>query len=230
MNVDECRIMTKDKTILIAGYSNGFGSALKDRFEAEGYTVSGVARSGSATLHADLSAETDVHLLFEKLDQSYPPLAGVIHNAMQFLHAPLLATSGAQMEAVWRSMVMTAFLISQHAVPRLLAQNGGSLIFSGASGSVRAGAGFAAFSSAKFALRGLAQAIAREHGANGIHVAHVVIDGLIDTEKTFQRFPGSDKNHLIKPADLAEQYFHLFHQPPSSWTHELEIRPCHARF
>ncbi len=222
--------MTKEKTILIAGYSIGFGSALKDRFEAEGYTVLGVARSGSAALHADLSAETDVYQLFEKLDQSYPPLAGVIHNAMQFLHAPLLATSSAQMEAVWRSMVMTAFLISQHAVPRLLTQKGGSLIFSGASGSIRAGAGFAAFSSAKFALRGLAQAIAREHGANGVHVAHVVIDGLINTEKTFQRFPDSDKNHLIEPTDLADQYFHIFHQPPSSWTHELEIRPCHSRF
>jgi NAD(P)-dependent dehydrogenase (short-subunit alcohol dehydrogenase family) len=101
----------------------------------------------------------------------------------------------------------------------------GCLIFSGASGSRRAGPEFSAFSSAKFALRGLSQALAREHAADGIHVAHVVIDGLIRSQRTAERFEGADPAHMLEPADLAEQYWQIFRQPPGAWTHELDVRP-----
>ena len=144
---------------------------------------------------------------------------------MQFLRLPLMDTSAEQMESVWRSMVMTAFVVTQNAIPRLLAQGGGSLIYSGASGSLRAGPGFAAFSSAKFTLRGLAQATHREHAADGIHVSHVVIDGLIRSEKTVERFARADQAEMIDPVHMAEQYFQLFHQPSDSWTQELDIHP-----
>ncbi|MGQ5522354.1 SDR family NAD(P)-dependent oxidoreductase [Chitinimonas sp. PSY-7] len=225
--------MTKQtkRTLLIAGYGAGFGAALRDRFEDAGYTVIGVARtSGGAQLQADLTKKEAVHALFNTLDQHHPPLAGVIHNAMAFLREPFISTSEDQMESVWRSMVMTAFHVTQQAVPRLVAQGGGSLIFSGASGSLRAGPKFAAFSSAKFALRGLSQAVAREHADQGIHVAHVVIDGLIRTEKTAKRFPAGDPARMIEPADLADQYFNIFHQPRSAWTQELDIRPQMGSF
>ncbi|MFD2453973.1 Rossmann-fold NAD(P)-binding domain-containing protein [Ideonella paludis] len=99
------------------------------------------------------------------------------------------------------------------------------MIFSGASGSLRAGPRFAAFSSAKFALRGLAQALAREHNPDGIHVAHVVIDGLIRSKKTEQRFAPGRSEPLIEPDALAEQYFQLFHQAPSVWSDEVNFRP-----
>lgn len=220
--------MTEKKTLLIAGYAPGLGTALQERFEAAGYAVIGVSRQSANPWQADLSDAVATAALFEKLDKQAPPLAGVIHNAMQFHRQPFLQTSAQTLQSVWQSMVLTAFNVSQQAIPRLQAQGGGALIFSGASGSLRAGPNFSAFSSAKFALRGLSQALVREHGPQGIHVAHVVIDGLIRSQRTTERFAPADPAQLIEPAALAEQYFHLFHQPASVWTHELDVRPAGA--
>jgi len=153
-------------------------------------------------------------------------MAGVIHNAMQFARAPFLSLRPEDFESVWKSIVLTAVNTSHQAVPRLIARGGGSLIFSGASGSRRAGAQFSAFSSAKFALRGLCQSLAREHGTDGVHVAHVVIDGLIDSDRTRERFGDADGTPRIAAAALAELYWQLFHQPANAWTHEIDVRPA----
>lgn len=220
--------MTEQKTLLIAGYAPGLGAALQARFEAAGYVVVGVSRQSSNPWATDLTDAAATAALFERLDRDAPPLAGVIHNAMQFHRQPFMQTSAQTLQSVWQSMVMTAFNVSQQAIPRLQAQGGGALIFSGAAGSLRAGPNFSAFSSAKFALRGLSQALAREHGHEGIHVAHVVIDGLIRSQRTTERFTPTDPAQLIEPAALAEQYFQLFHQPASAWTHELDVRPAGA--
>ncbi|GGP19689.1 SDR family NAD(P)-dependent oxidoreductase [Silvimonas iriomotensis] len=221
--------LTSPRSVLIAGYSAGFGAALARHFEAAGYTVIKASRSGDGE-QLDLTDETAVHQWFSCLDRDYPPLAGVIHNVMAFLREPLLSTTAAQLESVWRASVMSAFLLTREAVPRLESQGGGTLIYSGASGSRRAGPGFAAFSSAKFALRGFAQAVAREHGARGIHAVSVIIDGLIASDKTAARFPGSDPQRMINPDDLAAQYLELFRQPASVWTQELDIRPMGGSF
>lgn len=220
--------MNQARTLLIAGHAAGLGETLQARFEAGGYTVVSVSRSGDTRWATDLRDAQATAQLFERLDREAPPLAGVVHNAMQFHRQPFLQTSAQTLQDVWQSMVLTAFNVSQQAIARLQTQAGGSLIFSGASGSLRAGPQFSAFSSAKFALRGLTQALAREHTRDGIHVAHVVIDGLIHSERTGQRFGQTDPAQLIEPADLAEQYWQLFHQPRSSWTHELDIRPLGA--
>ena len=217
--------MKTPRTLVIAGHAAGLGDALQARFEADGYTVVSVSRSGNARWATDLRDAQATARLFERLDHETPPLAGVVHNAMQFHRQPFLQTSAQTLQDVWQSMVLTAFNVSQQAVPRLQAQGGGSLIFSGASGSLRAGPRFSAFSSAKFALRGLSQALAREHSHDGIHVAHVVLDGLIRSDRTAQRFAGADPAQMIEPGDLAEQYWQLFHQPRNGWTHELDIRP-----
>lgn len=220
--------MKEPATVVIAGHAAGLGDALRARFEAGGYTAVSVSRSGDARWATDLRDAQASASLFERLDRQAPPLAGVIHNAMRFHRQSFLQTSAQTLQEVWQSMVLTAFNVSQQAIPRLQSRGGGSLIFSGASGSVRAGPQFSAFSSAKFALRGLSQALVREHSADGIHIAHVVIDGLIRSERTVQRFaPGADAL-LIEPTDLAEQYWHLFHQPRSGWTHELDVRPMGA--
>ncbi|WP_431286919.1 SDR family NAD(P)-dependent oxidoreductase [Roseateles chitinivorans] len=216
-------------TLIIAGFAPGLGAALKLRFERAGYDVLGISRSSDPPWNTDLQDPAATARLFERIDRDMPPLAGVIHTAMHFLRKPFLQTEPEAFQAVWQSMVMTAVNVSQQAIPRLKAQGGGALIFSGASGSRRAGPNFSAFSSAKFALRGLSQALAREHGSEGIHVAHVVIDGLVRGERTAQRFGPVDDEQLIAPADLAEQYWHLFHQPRSAWTHELDVRPSGAR-
>jgi NAD(P)-dependent dehydrogenase (short-subunit alcohol dehydrogenase family) len=94
---------------------------------------------------------------------------------------------------------------------------------------LRAGPQFSAFSSAKFALRGLTQALAREHSADGIHVVHTVLDGLIWSDKTQQRFKSAQQHSSMVPADLAEAYWQLFHQPSNAWTHELDLRPMSAQ-
>jgi NAD(P)-dependent dehydrogenase (short-subunit alcohol dehydrogenase family) len=215
-------------TIVIAGYAQGLGESLRIRFEIGGYTVVCVSRSGDPPWATDLGDVTAVAQLFERLDQEVAPLAGVIHNAMRFHRQPFLQTSAQTLLEVWQSMVLTAFNVSQQAIPRLMAQAGGCLIFSGASGSRRAGPQFSAFSSAKFALRGLTQALAREHHKDGIHVAHVVIDGLIRSERSAKRFAQADPEEQIDTAALAEHYWQLFHQPRSAWTHELDIRPMQS--
>lgn len=214
------------KTLLIAGHAPGLGQALTQTFEAAGYAVVGVSRQGDWA--TDLRDPQATAALFDRLDRERPPLAGVVHNAMQFHRQDFLSTTPETLQSVWASMVLTAFNVSQQAVPRLQAQGGGALIFSGASGSLRAGPKFSAFSSAKFALRGLVQALAREHESDGIHVAHVVIDGLIRSERTAQRFATADAAALIEPQDLALQYLQLFEQRKSSWTHELDVRPMAA--
>jgi short-subunit dehydrogenase len=216
-----------EKTIVIAGNSGGLGHALQARFSAGGYHVVPVSRSGAGDLHADLRDASDTARLFESLDAS-KPLAGVIHNAMQFHRGAFLDTSPEVFEQVWRSMTLTAVNVAQQAIPRLRTNGGGCLIFSGASGSMRAGPQFSAFSSAKFALRGLAQSLAREHSSDGIHVAHTILDGLIWSDKTQQRFAGAQANSSMAAKDLAEVYWQLFHQAPSAWTHELDLRPMSA--
>ncbi|MEI7784441.1 MAG: SDR family NAD(P)-dependent oxidoreductase [Betaproteobacteria bacterium] len=220
--------MTTPGTLLIAGHAAGLGDALQSRFEAGGYHVISVSRGGDARWATDLRDAQATARLFERIAGQAPPLAGVVHNAMQFHRQPFLQTSAQTLQEVWQSMVLTAFNVSQQAIPALQARGGGSLIFSGASGSVRAGPQFSAFSSAKFALRGLTQALTREHSQDGIHVAHVVIDGLIRSERTEQRFAPGVGAALIEPTDLAEQYWQLFHQPRSSWSHELDVRPMGA--
>jgi len=216
-----------EKTVVIAGSSGGLGQALQARFSAGGYHVVPVSRNGEGHVHADLSDAGATARLFESLDAEQP-LAGVIHNAMQFHREAFLDTTPEVFEQVWRSMTLTAVNVAQQAIPRLRANGGGCLIFSGASGSLRAGPLFSAFSSAKFALRGLAQSLAREHTGDGIHVAHTVLDGLIWSDKTQQRFTGAQQASSMAAADLAEVYWQLFHQAPSAWTHELDLRPMSA--
>lgn len=213
-------------SVVIAGYGPALGEALRERFQQAGYQVIGVSRQGDWA--TDLTDAAQTQTLFERIDREAAPLVGVIHNAMEFHRQAFLETSCDTFARVWQSMVLTAVNVSQQAIPRLAAGGGGSLLFSGASGSIRAGAEFSAFSSAKFALRGLAQSLAREHEADGIHVAHVVIDGLIRGQRTVQRFAPSAEVVLIEPRDLADQYFWLFHQPQSGWTHEIDIRPAQA--
>ena len=216
-----------EKTVLIAGSSDGLGQALQMRFSAGGYHVVPVSRHGAGHVHADLSDASATAALFENLDPS-KPLAGVIHNAMQFHRQAFLDTTPDVFEQVWRSMTLTAVNVAHQAIPRLRANGGGCLIFSGASGSMRAGPLFSAFSSAKFALRGLAQSLAREHTSEGIHVAHTILDGLIWSDKTQQRFEGARAASSMAANDLAEVYWQVFHQAPSAWTHELDLRPISA--
>lgn len=126
-------------------------------------------------------------------------------------------------------MVQSAVLLAQSVIQPMIAAGGGTFIVSGATASLRGGARFSAFASAKFALRGLSQSLAREFQPAGIHVSHVILDGIIDTPRS-RGLHALDPVKMIRPVDIAESYWQLAHQPKSAWTHELDLRPATEGF
>ena len=153
----------------------------------------------------------------------------LIHNTAQLDIKPFLATSVADLERAWQAMVLSAFNVFQAVLPEMVKQAKGTILVSGATASLRGGENFSAFASAKFALRGLTQSVAREYQKQGIHVAHVILDGILDT-------PNSRKLHSLNPSsmmsteEVAEAYLQLIEQKPSAWTHELDLRPTNEIF
>ncbi|RON56872.1 SDR family NAD(P)-dependent oxidoreductase [Pseudomonas frederiksbergensis] len=213
--------------MVLAGVGEGLGAALAARFVAGGYRVVGLSRSarewalpGYFAMTCDLTKEAEVQATFEQIERQHGHPAVVIHVVGDLLISPFLELSADAFEGVWRSMVLSAMLVSQQAIARMLPAGHGALLFAGATASLRGGARFAAFASAKFALRGLAQSLAREFQSQGIHVAHVVLDGII----------GVADGAELDPAALAESFWILAHQPRSTWTHELDLRPQLERF
>ena len=143
---------------------------------------------------------------------------------------PFEQTTASEFEQAWRVACLGAMVAAQAVIPHMAARRQGTIILTGATAGLRGGANFSAFASAKFALRGLAQSLAREYGPKGVHVAHVVLDGLIDEPQTDQRFgsrvhPGG----WIRSA-IAQAYLDLSTQHPSAWTQEMDLRPFSERF
>lgn len=224
---------------VVAGVGSGLGSALCRRLMREGYAVAGLARSSAefpallAEARAqgrifrgficDTTDEASVETAFSAIETALGPPRVLIYNPGRFLQGGILETEGTDFTEVWRVGCLGAFLCARRVVPGML-EGGGTLIFTGATAAIKAGAGFAAFASAKFALRGLAQSLARELGPRGIHVAHVIIDGIIWTAPT-SHWPGVTEQQCLSPDAIAESYCHLIRQDRSAWTFELDLRP-----
>jgi len=222
--------------------ADGLGASLANTFSVAGYDVVGLARSDrSAAAIARLVGEaggTYEHLLCdvtqpEKVAEALRPYAEridvLVHNAHTLLVKPFNDTTPSEFEQVWRVACFGAFATSNIVLPHMVARKSGVIILTGATAGLRGSAKFAAFASAKFALRGLAQSLAREFGAQGVHVAHVVLDGLLDEVQTTQRFgPGGPTR--MDPDEVALAYLNLALQRPSAWTHELDMRPFSERF
>jgi len=222
----------------------GLGGALCRRFAAGGLHVLASGRSpeklagvvaaiekegGSASaLPGDTTRAGDVGRLFAAADAAGGRLAAVVYNAGNAAFGDPLEMAPEQFEAVWRVTCLGGFLVAQQAGRRMVPAGSGTLLFTGATASRKARPPFAAFASAKFALRGLAQALARDWGPKGVHVAHVVVDGAIGGEKIRKGLPqvaerlGEDG--MIGLDGLAETYFALHAQPRTAWTHELDLR------
>ena len=237
--------MGKNKSVLVLGVGpeQGLGVALCKKFAEEGYDVIGCGRNsenmsslkeisvskGSIRgMVADVTNEDDVTRIFNELDETETDLESVIYNAGNNNAKPFLEMDLAFFEDLWNVCVKGAFLISQQAIPRLLPK-GGSLMFTGATASIRSKPPFTAFASAKSAERSLAQGLAREFGPQGIHVAHVIIDGIIDGDKVNLRFPDfanskGDDGKLNIDA-IAENFLMLHKQHKSTWSFEIDIRP-----
>jgi short-subunit dehydrogenase len=228
--------------LLITGVAEGFGASLAATFAREGYDVAGLARSNKAAdLLAACVAEQGgryVHLCCdisraESVSEVLAPYAAsvavLVHNAHKLMIKPFMQTSPDEIAAVWSATCLGAMNTARAVVPAMIARGEGHIIFSGATASIRGGANFAAFAAAKFALRGFAQSLAREHGSNGVHVAHVILDGLIDEPQTTARF-GEGRSHRMSADSVAAAYLALVRQDRSAWTHELDLRPSLERF
>ena len=216
--------------VLVAGAGAGLGQSVLARFDAGGFTAVGLGRTWPetpvGTFHqVELSDEAAAPELLAEIIATHGVPKVVVHNTAELFIGPFAETTLADYQRTWTSMVQTAVLLGQSVLPSMVRAGGGTFIVSGATASLRGGAKFSAFASAKFALRGLTQSLAREYQPAGVHVCHVVLDGIIDTPRARDRH-ALDPAKMMRPADIAEAYWQLAHQPSSTWTHELDLRPA----
>ncbi|MEP0249778.1 MAG: SDR family NAD(P)-dependent oxidoreductase, partial [Roseobacter sp.] len=232
-NHRKCKTMTQPLA-LVAGAGNGLGNALLKQFQNNGFNVVGIGRSQPAdpigAFHTlDLADKDAAQDTITDIMAAHGTPQVVIHNTAELVIAPFGDTTIDDFSRTWTSMVQTAFLLGQSTLGPMAKAGGGSFIVSGATASLRGGANFSAFASAKFALRGLTQSLAREFQPQGVHVCHVILDGIIDSHRS-RALHSLDPAKMMKPEDIAEVYWHLAHQPKSTWTHELDLRPASEGF
>lgn len=225
---------------IVAGAGPGLGLAVARRFAREGFAVALLARNGErlAELAArepagallavvcDLTQERDVARAFDDLSAHHGAPQCVVFNAFGFAPGQVVDLAPSEFERCWRSSAYAGFLVGQAAARLMLPQGSGTILFTGGGLALKAEAGLASLAAQKFALRGLAQAMARELGPKGIHVAHVVIDGPIRSPRTAKLDPAL----VLDPDAIAENYWQLHTQPPSAFAFELDLRPAAARF
>ena len=220
------------QSALIVGAGAGLSASLARALAKEGVRVALAARSvedldalkretGATTFACDASARTDVEKLFVELEAAGGAPEIVIYNASYRTRGPLIELDPTEVERSIAVSAFGAFLVAQQAVRRMLPKQRGAILFTGASASVKGYAQSAPFAMGKFALRGLAQSMARELAPQGIHVAHVVIDGGIKSARRSESSPAS----LLDPDAIAQSYLHLIHQPRSTRSWEIELRP-----
>lgn len=233
------------RAVLVVGAGDATGGAIARRFAREGYvavcTRREVAsldpllqqiRADGGEAHgfgSDARVEEDVTALFEKIETEIAPLEAVIFNIGANVHFPIRDTTARVYRKVWEMAAFAGFLAGREAAKVMVPRGKGTIIFTGATASIRGREGFSAFSGAKFALRALAQSMARELGPEGIHVAHTIIDGAIDTEWIAKNFPTryalKEQGGILNPDHIADAYWMLHAQPRDAWTHELDLRP-----
>jgi NAD(P)-dependent dehydrogenase (short-subunit alcohol dehydrogenase family) len=228
--------------LLLTGIAEGLGAAIAAVFAGAGHDVIGLSRSDRASDRirhlVEQGGGSYTHLACditqaEEVAAALEPHAGkiniVIHNAHVLAIKPFLETSVDEFEQIWRVACLGAMISARAVLPHMTARGSGAIIFTGATAGLRGGANFSAFASAKFALRGFAQSLAREFAPRGIHVAHVVLDGLVDEVQTDRRF-GTSQTGRMEPQAIARAYLDLARQDVSAWTHEMDLRPFSERF
>ena len=216
---------------LIGGAGEGLGAALGRRFSKGGLEV--VLSSRTQGEKADLREESAVIALFDRVERR-GAIDVAIFNAGANFRASILDTPAEMFEKVWRLGCYAGFLFGREAARRMLARGRGTILFTGATASVRGAAQFAAFAAAKGGLRQVAQSMARELGPKNIHVAHVVIDGMIDNRRTRERVADRVKDlpaeGMLATDAIAELFWQLHAQPRSAWTFEADLRPWAEKF
>ncbi|MDY7096537.1 MAG: SDR family NAD(P)-dependent oxidoreductase [Pseudomonadota bacterium] len=219
---------------MIAGVGPGLGAGLVSAFANAGYETVGLSRRGNAhgahhSCKVDLINPDAVTSAIGGITESIGPVDVYVHNAALLHNGTLTETKPEDFERAWRVAVLGAVNGVQAVLPTMLQRGSGSILVSGATASIRGGANFAAFASAKFALRGFTQSLAREVQPKGVHAAHVILDGLMRGTPSVNQFDGSD-NRSIDPLEAGEAFVWLAKQRQSAWTFELDLRPQTEKF
>ena len=234
-----------EKVALIIGAGDALGGAIASRFAREGFTAAVVRRQADklAPLVASIEAaggravpfgvdarkEEAVVPMIEQIERDIGPIEVMVFNIGANVWFPIVETTARGYFKVWEMACFSGFLTGREAARHMLPRKQGTIIFTGATASLRGRSQFAAFAGAKHALRALAQSMARELGPQGIHVAHTIIDGAIDTAFIRDTFPDLYKTResdgILNPEHIADAYWSLHTQPRDAWTHELDLRP-----
>jgi len=242
-----------EKVALVIGAGDATGGAIARRFAKGGYTVCATrrhldklqpliaqieAQGGKAHGFAsDARSEEEVVALVEQIESTIGPIEVLVFNIGANVPSSILEETARKYFKIWEMACLGGMLNGREVAKRMVAREGehkGTIIFTGATASLRGSANFAAFAGAKHALRALAQSMARELGPRGIHVAHTIIDGAIDTEFIRENFPQryalKSQDGILNPDHIAENYWMLHQQPRDAWTHELDLRPWSEKF
>jgi NAD(P)-dependent dehydrogenase (short-subunit alcohol dehydrogenase family) len=230
---------------VVTGVGPGLGAALLRRFAAT-YAVAILARkaeylkaladevrrSGATVLDlaCDVSDGAQITGAFRAIRSELGEPEVLLYNAGSGKFGNITDVTPAQYEADWRVNAFGAFVAAKEVAPAMIARGRGAILFTGATAGVKAGPKSVSFGPAKFAMRGLAQSLARDLGPKGIHVAWINVDGSIDIPGARGLKPALQDGDFLKPEAIAETYWHLAHQDPSAWTMELEVRPFKEKF
>lgn len=241
---------TAKKVALVIGAGDSTGGAIAKRFAREGYVACVTRRSadklqtlvdeivaagGQARGYAsDARKEEEVIQLVEDIERDVGPIEVMVFNIGANVPCSILEETARKYFKIWEMACFGGFLVGREVAKRMVTRERGTILFTGATAGLRGSANFAAFAGAKHALRALAQSMARELGPRNIHVAHVVVDGAIDTDFIKTNFPEryamKNQDGILNPDHIADNYWHLHTQPRDSWTHELDLRPWIERW
>jgi short-subunit dehydrogenase len=234
-----------NKVALVIGAGDATGGAIAKRFAQGGY-ISCMTRRNAEKLQplieeieqaggqaygfaSDARKEEQVIQLIEDIETNIGPIEVLVFNIGANVPCSILEETARKYFKIWEMACFSAFLTGRETAKRMVTRQRGTIIFTGATAGLRGAAYFSAFAGAKHALRALAQSMARELGPQNIHVAHVVVDGAIDTDFIKDTFPQiyekKDQDGILNPEHIAENYWHIAQQPRDSWTHELDLRP-----
>ncbi|MNZ69768.1 3-oxoacyl-[acyl-carrier-protein] reductase FabG [compost metagenome] len=238
------------KVVLVVGAGDATGGAIAKRFAQEGLIACVTRRSadklqplvdaikangGEAHGFAcDARKEEDVIALVEQIESQIGPIEAFVFNIGANVPCSILEETARKYFKIWEMACFSGFLNAREVAKRMATRQRGTILFTGATAGLRGAAGFAAFAGAKHGIRALAQSMARELGPMNIHVAHVVVDGAIDTDFIRESFPDKyalkEQDGILDPAHIAENYWYLHSQPRDAWTFELDLRPWSERW
>jgi NAD(P)-dependent dehydrogenase (short-subunit alcohol dehydrogenase family) len=242
--------MNNKKVVLVVGAGDATGGAIAKRFAQEGFVACVTRRSADKlqplvdTIKAnggeahgfacDARKEEDVIALVEQIESQIGPIEAFVFNIGANVPCSILEETARKYFKIWEMACFSGFLNAREVAKRMAKRQRGTILFTGATAGMRGAAGFAAFAGAKHGIRALAQSMARELGPMNIHVAHVVVDGAIDTDFIRESFPEKyatkDEDGILNPEHIAENYWYLHSQPRDAWTFELDLRPWSERW